>query len=68
MKRYGDARTVADLLKISVYTAQDMFRRRCFPKHVAFRLGRSLRWDLDELERWCASGAGDAEPPARVSR
>ena len=69
MKRYGDAKAVAALLKFSTYTIADMFRRGVFPKHVAFRVGRALRWDLDELEKWCAAGATDQQPASlRVAK
>lgn len=51
--KYIDAQGIADIIGMNPnYVRDRLTRRKGFPD--AFRVGDSLRWRLDEFERWLA--------------
>lgn len=52
-KKLVNAKVVADRLGINYARVTELCRQKLIP-HI--RLGRQLRFDMDEVERWVRSG------------
>jgi len=56
-KRLGDVKVVAEMCSVSREHTRRLNDRGAMPK--AIRLGRSIRWDLNAIEKWIADGCPD---------
>jgi excisionase family DNA binding protein len=54
---------VADYLRVTRSTIHRLLRRNAIP---AFRIGRRWRFNLKEIDNWCASHALSKEPTGDV--
>jgi excisionase family DNA binding protein len=54
---------VADYLRVTRSTIHRMLKRNEIP---AFRIGRHWRFNLEEIDNWCASHALSKEPKRNV--
>jgi excisionase family DNA binding protein len=54
---------VADYLRVTRSTIHRILKRNQIP---AFRIGRHWRFDLEEIDNWCASRALSNEPKGDV--
>ena len=56
-KRLGDVKVVKEIMSVSCEHVRRLDDRGVMPKSI--RLGRSIRWDLNAIEKWIADGCPD---------
>ncbi len=57
IKRLGTVKDVAELCGVSVEHVRRLADRGAIPKPI--RLGRSVRFNLEQIESWLANGCPD---------